>query len=622
MSANQITVRFAGDSGDGMQLTGDRLAKISAIFGNEVSTLADYPAEIRAPQGTLYGVSGYQLQIGTKDIYSPGDEVDILLAMNPAALVANLSTVKNGGLIIVDKDAFTQKNFEKINIAQSPLEDGSLAAYKVSDIPISELTKSCLASTGLTPKEMLRCKNFFALGVVCWILDRQIETTKEWIRQKFSKIPEVAEANVLAFNEGFTAGLVRDLHPQQNAIEVKEEKLANGIYRFVTGNTALSLGLITASQKSQKKLFFGSYPITPASDVLHELSKHRNFGVTTFQAEDEIAAIGSAIGASYAGSLAVTCTSGPGLALKGEFLNLAVMTELPLVVLNIQRAGPSTGMPTKTEQSDLAMALWGRNGDSPVVVIAPNSPADCFNAAFEAAKIAMTTMTPVVLLSDAYLANGYETWKVPESSTIEAIRLNPPAGPDTFKPYSRDENLSRPWVHPGMKDYEHRIGGLEKEDITGNVCYTPENHQKMTNLRAQKVKNIAKSFPALTVEGNAGADILFVGWGSTYGIIKKAVQIINNHSEDETSKKSEVGISSGAAHIHLRYLNPLHQDLGDHFRKFKKIVVFENNSGQAVIKLRSELSDLTFESFTKVSGQPFSVGEIVNKFKQMTDKLS
>ena len=601
-----ITIRFAGDSGDGIQLTGDRLAKISAIFGNEVSTLADYPAEIRAPQGTIYGVSGYQLQIGTKDVFTPGDEVDVLVAMNPAALKANLERVKKGGRIILDKDSFTEKNLLKIELDSNPVEDGSLAAYEVNALEITELTKKCLENTGLKTKEAMRCKNFFALGVICWLLDRPVDSTKEWIRQKFSKIPTIAEANVTAFNEGYTAGLVRELLPVQTPIQLREEKLKPGNYRFVTGNNALALGLVSASVKADKKLFFSAYPITPASDVLHELAKHRNFGVTTFQAEDEIAAAGSAVGASYAGNLAVTSTSGPGFALKAEFLGLAVMTELPLVVVDVQRAGPSTGMPTKTEQSDLALALWGRNGEAPVIVLAPKSPSDCFNTAYEACEIAMQTMTPVVLLSDAYLANGYETWKIPDASQLRPIEVKKPTDPETFKPYARNDNLARSWVYPGMKGFEHRIGGLEKENVTGNVCYTPENHAEMTRIRREKIKKLAKSLPDLEIEGDESADTLLVGWGSTYGTIKKVVQGFNSSSD----KKSKP-----LANVHLRHLNPFNSNIEQIFKKFKNIIVIENNDGQAVIKLRHEFSQFDFKTINQVNGQPFSIDGLAKKIE-------
>jgi 2-oxoglutarate ferredoxin oxidoreductase subunit alpha len=607
MTESQITIRFAGDSGDGIQLTGDRLAKISAIFGNEVSTLADYPAEIRAPQGTLYGVSGYQLQIGTRDVYTPGDAVDILIAMNPAALKANLERVRKGGRIIVDKDSFTDKNLEKIGLTSNPLEDGSLTDYEVNSIEITEQTKKSLEQTGLKPKEAMRCKNFFALGIVCWLLDRPVDSTKEWIKQKFSKIPSIAEANVIAFNEGYTAGLVRELLPVQSPINLREEKLEPGNYRFVTGNTALATGLVSASVKAQKKLFFGAYPITPASDILHELAKHRNFGVTTYQAEDEMAAAGSAVGASYAGNLAVTSTSGPGFALKAEFLGLAVMTELPLVVIDVQRAGPSTGMPTKTEQSDLALALWGRNGEAPTIVIAPKSPSDCFAAAYEACELAMQTMTPVVLLSDAYLANGYETWKIPKSKDLRPIEISKPKSPEGFKPYERNENLSRSWVYPGMAGFEHRIGGLEKEEGTGNVCYTPENHQKMTDIRREKIQKVANRLPKIEVEGDPSSDTLIVGWGSTYGTIKKVVQGVNS---------SKSGSIKNLANIHLRYLNPFNSHLEEIFSKYKNIIVVENNSGQAIIKLRHEFSNIDFKGVNQINGQPFSIDGLTRKIEQ------
>ena len=445
----------------------------------------------------------------------------------------------------------------------------------------------------------MRCKNFFALGIVCWLLDRPIETTKQWIRQKFSKIPAIAEANVMAFNEGFTAALVREMLPYQSPITVSDDELPPGNYRFVTGNVALSLGLVSAAVKSKKKMFYGAYPITPASDILHELAKHRNFGVTTYQAEDEIAAAGSAVGAAYAGNLAITASSGPGFALKSEFLGLAVMTELPLVVIDVQRAGPSTGMPTKTEQSDLNLALWGRNGDAPVVVIAPKTPADCFNAAFEASKIAMTSMTPVVILSDAYLANGYESWLVPDETSLDDIVVQKPTDPENFKPYSRNGNLSRSWVYPGMAGFEHRIGGLEKEDGTGNVCYVPENHQKMTDIRSEKVKKVAENFASLEVEGDPDSGTLLVGWGSTYGILKKATQTL-------------IGKKIGTAHLHLRYINPFHNDLEKIFKKYKRVIVAENNSGQAVMKLRNEFPMIEFESLTQVTGQPFTIDSITS----------
>jgi len=604
-----VTVRFAGDSGDGMQLTGDRFANISAVFGNDVITYADYPAEIRAPLGTTYGVSGYQLKIGAANVYTPGDEVDILVAMNPAALQVNIKSLRPGGTIIVNKDTFIDKNFAKIGIEVSPLEDGTLEGFQVHDIPVTTMTKEALKDSGLGPKDQARCKNFYTLGLVCWLLGRPVDHTLKWVRKKFANKPELSEANVIALKEGYIAGDVRELFNAPQYIAPKHQQ-QQGLHRFVSGNQALALGLVAAGQKANKDIFFGSYPITPASDVLHAMSNYRHYGVTTYQAEDEIAAIGSAIGAAWAGSLAVTSTSGPGLALKGEFIGLAVITELPLVILDVQRGGPSTGMPTKTEQSDLMLALNGRNGEAPIVVMAAESPADCFMTAYEACAFAMKYMTPVVVLSDGYLANGNEAWKIPDPASLPAISCRPLPDGESYQPYLRDtETLARSWVPPGNAGYEHRIGGLEKQDVTGEVSMEPENHQYMTDMRAAKVERVAQDFPPQQLYGPAAqackGKLLVMGWGSTCGAIRQAVA-----QEGEREP--------GIAWSQLRYIHPFPKELKSIFRGFDQILVPENNSGQLLAKLRATFPEANFEGLNKLTGQPFKIKEIRSKIRELT----
>lgn len=606
IDCQQLTIRFAGDSGDGMQLTGDRFASISAVLGNDVITLADYPAEIRAPQGTLYGVSGYQLQIGSQTLQTPGDKVDILVAMNPAALAVNKHRVKARGLILVDQDSFTDKNLEKIGLKSNPCEDGSLSQFQLHPIKITTQTKEALRESPLKPKDKARCKNFFVLGLLCWLVGRTLDHGIEGIRKKFAKHPDIADANIKALKEGYLAGEMRELLNIAPYHIPKMADVAKGHYRFIGGNQALSLGLIAASEQSGRALFFASYPITPSSTLLHELSRHRNFQVTTYQAEDEIAAIGSALGASYCGQLAVTSTSGPGLVLKSEFLGLAVMTELPLVVIDVQRGGPSTGLPTKTEQSDLMMALWGRNGESPVVVLAASSPADCFKMAFEASKIAMKYMTPVILLSDAYIANGNEAWRIPDVGELESIELaQPNIEPEAFLPYKRSEQtLARPWFVPGHKGFEHRIGGLEKEDETGAVSQDPENHQKMVLLRQAKVNAVTQEIPATKAYGSQNAKFLVLSWGSTLGACRLAVNSLIDQGQT-------------LAHIHLSYIHPFPKDLEEALKAYERILVPELNLGQLTAKLRAEFPQHNFIPFNQITGQPFFAKDIEAKIKEL-----
>ncbi len=594
-------IRFAGDSGDGMQLTGTQFTQTAAELGNDLSTLPDYPAEIRAPAGTLFGVSGFQIQFSSIDIHSPGDEPDVLVAMNPAALKVNLKDLKKGGMIIANIDAFNKKNLELAKYDTNPLEDGTLSGYQLFQVPITKTTTTALQDSGLNMKEITRCKNFFALGLMYWMFNRQMETTIEWIESKFQKLPKIMEANINALKAGYHYGDTTEIFT--TCYEVKPAKLEKGTYRNINGNEATALGMIAASKKSGLPLFLGSYPITPASDILHELSKHKNFGVKTFQAEDEIAGICSAIGASFGGALGLTTTSGPGLALKTEAIGLAVMVELPLVIVNVQRGGPSTGLPTKTEQADLLQVMYGRNGESPVPVVASSTPADCFTMVYEAARLALKFMTPVICLTDGYLANGSEPWKIPHKNELPDINVKFVTDPEGFQPYNRDENLSRPWAIPGTPGLEHRIGGLEKENITGNVCYIPENHELMCKIRAQKVKNIENDIPLLEVEGPQEGDLLVIGWGSTYGAITSARE--NLMSKGTTFSR-----------IHIKYLNPFPKNLGEILKRFKKVLVCEMNLGQLAKLLRSEfLVDCL--QLNKVQGLPFKAYEIENKVKEI-----
>lgn len=594
-----VTVRFAGDSGDGMQLTGTQFTNTTALVGNDLSTLPDYPAEIRAPAGTTYGVSGFQLHFSSEDIHTPGDEPDVLVAMNPAALKVNLSDLKPNGIIIVNSNSFDAKNLKLAGYETNPLENGSLQGYNVIQVPLSKLTATALEDSGLSAKEIARSKNFFALGMMYWLYSRPIEPTREWIKKKFKNNPAIAAANDKAMMAGYYFGENTELFTTR--YEVKPAKLPKGKYRNIAGNEALAIGFVAASVKSGLPLFLGSYPITPASDILHELSKYKNYGVRTFQAEDEIAAITAAVGAAFSGALALTTTSGPGVALKSETISLAVMTELPIVIVDVQRGGPSTGLPTKTEQSDLLQAIHGRNGEAPVIVVAPATPADCFNMALEASRLAIKYMVPVMYMSDGYIANGSEPWRVPEPDSIPEIPVNFRKEKEGFFPYVRDENLSRPWAIPGTPGLEHRIGGLEKSHITGNVSYDPENHEFMVRLRAQKVKNAENDIPELEVMGDKDADLLIVGWGGTYGSITEAV-----------NRTRRTGMK--VAQAHFRYLNPLPKNTADVLNKYKKIICPELNLGQLSFYLRGMFL-VDVEPFVKIQGLPFKSSEIERKIE-------
>jgi len=600
----EIVVRFCGDSGDGMQLAGTQLTNTSAVFGNEVSTLPDFPAEIRAPAGTPAGVSCFQLNFGMRKLLTPGDYVNALIAMNPAALKANVRDVESGGVVILNEDSFTKRNLDKAGYSENPLESRELESYRVFKVPIDKLTSKACAETGLPEREISRCRNFFALGLVYWLYGRPLEPTQRWILKKLAKKPNMADANVRALKAGYFFGDTAEVFPARYVIP--PAKIAPGRYRKVSGNEAMALGLITAAKLAKKTLFYGSYPITPASDILHELAKHKNYDVRTFQAEDEIAAITSAIGAAYAGAFAVTGTSGPGMALKGEALGLAVMTELPLVVINVQRGGPSTGLPTKTEQADLNQALSGRNGEAPLCVLASSSPADCFDVALEAFRIATEFMTPVVVLTDGYLGNGAEPWQIPEIESLPKFDIKHPTGPNEagdFEPYRRNERLVRPWAIPGTPGLEHRIGGLEKADITGDVCYEPDNHERMVMVREQKIANIAETIPPLKILGEESGELLIVGWGSTYGAIRTAVERCQNKG---------MSVSS----VHLRHLDPLPKDLGGILKRFKQVLVPEINRGQLVSRLRDRYL-VDAQGYHKVQGAPFLIREVESKIEEL-----
>jgi len=601
LELNDVTVRFAGDSGDGMQLTGTQFTDTTALVGNDLSTLPDYPAEIRAPAGTTYGVSGFQLHFSSNDIHTPGDQPDVLVAMNPAALKVNLKDMKQGSTIIINVNSFDAKSLKLAHFETNPLEDGSLQGFNVIQVPLSQLTSTALEDSGLSAKEIARSKNFFALGMMYWLYSRPIEPTVEWIKKKFKNSEQIANANDKALKAGYYFGENTELFTTRYQVEPAE--LPKGTYRNITGNEALAIGFVTASVKSKLPLFLGSYPITPASDVLHELSKHKNFGVRTFQAEDEIAAVSAAIGAAFSGALAITTTSGPGVALKTEAIGLGVMTELPLVIIDIQRGGPSTGLPTKTEQSDLLQVMYGRNGEAPVVVLAAKTPADCFDLAIEASRIAIKYMVPVILLSDGYLANGSEPWKIPEPETIPEIEVKFTKEKEGFQPYIRDENLSRPWAIPGTPGLEHRIGGLEKANISGDVSYDPENHEFMVRLRAQKVKNVENDIPELEVIGDKDADLLVIGWGGTYGSITEAV--------NRARKKGQK-----VAQAHFRYVNPLPKNTGEVLGRYKKILCPELNMGQLSKIIASEYA-ISVEAFNKIQGLPFKSSEIENKIESI-----
>ncbi|MTI88280.1 MAG: 2-oxoacid:acceptor oxidoreductase subunit alpha [Balneolaceae bacterium] len=597
----EVTIRFAGDSGDGMQLTGSLFTNTTALLGNDLRTLPEFPAEIRAPAGTVPGVSSFQLHFGSKEIMTPGDVCDVLVVMNSAALKANLSLLKKGGLIIANTAGFDKRNLKlaKYPEGANPLEDDTLSSYTVYEMDISKMTKEALSDMDLSYKDVDRCKNMFVLGLLYWMYNRPMDSTIQFLNKKFGKKPDVAAANIKVLKTGYHFGETAEIFSSRYTVE--EADLEPGTYRNITGNESTVLGLVAATKKSKLPLFFGSYPITPASDILHGLSRYKNFGITTFQAEDEIAAVSSAIGAAFGGSLGVTSSSGPGIALKGEAIGLAVMLELPLVVLNIQRAGPSTGMPTKTEQADLLQAFYGRNGESPMVVVAPSTPADCFQMAFEASRIALEHMIPVMYLSDGYLANGSEPWKFPQEKDLKNIEVgfeSPREGSEEpFLPYVRDERHVRSWAIPGTKGIEHRVGGLEKEDETGDVSYDPDNHQKMVKVREAKRDKVADFIPRQEIDqGNDQGDILILGWGSTYGSIRTAVAELRKDGHD-------------ISHAHLRYLSPFPRNLEALLSGFDKVIVPEINNGQLVRVIRDHFM-IAAEPINKIKGRPFGVAEL------------
>ncbi|MCF8221562.1 MAG: 2-oxoacid:acceptor oxidoreductase subunit alpha [Bacteroidales bacterium] len=592
----EVVIRFSGDSGDGMQLTGTLFSNTSALFGNDLSTFPDYPAEIRAPQGTVGGVSGFQVHVGHSEINTPGDYADILVAMNPAAVKANSKFVRKGGTIIIDEDNFTEKNIKKAGYESDPVKEDKLDDFNIISAPISTLVKETLKDHGLDPKTVMRTKNMFALGMVYWLFGRDLEYTDDYFKGKFSKRPKIIEANSAVLHAGFN--YAETIDAMSPVYKVSPASIEKGLYRTIDGNTATSWGLLAAAEKSGLDLFIGSYPITPASGILESLAARKNLGVKSFQAEDEIAGICTAIGASFAGDLAVTTTSGPGLALKSEAAGLAVMTELPLVIVNVQRGGPSTGLPTKTEQSDLLQALYGRNGESPMVVIAASTPSDCFDYAFQAARIALEHMVPVILLTDGFLANGSEPWKIPSVKDLPAIKAPlVKEGEDEFIPYERDEKtLARKWAVPGVKGREHRIGGLEKT-VKGTVSYIPENHENMVNMRAEKVARVVSKVPDQKIYGDEEGDLLLIGWGGTYGHLLTAVRELRD-------KGKKVSLA------HFNYINPLPANTGKILSSFKKIVVAELNAGQFVKYLRMEFEDFKFYQINKIQGLPFTCADI------------
>lgn len=604
------TVRLAGDSGDGMQITGNQLTNTSALAGNDVATFPDFPAEIRAPKGTRAGVSGFQVHFASEDIFTPGDQVDALVAMNPAALVTNIADLKRSGIVIVNIDGFDAKNLKLARLDQDPLTDDTLEGFRVIKVPMTTLTRKTVEEVTTENGEKLsvkiadRCKNFFAMGLIYWLYSRDLEPTLRFIKEKFERKPEIAEANERALKAGWNYGETTEAFV--SSYQVDPAKLPPGRYRNIMGNQALAWGCIAAAKSSGKELFYGTYPITPASDILHELSKYKHFGVKTFQAEDEIAAICSTVGAAFAGAMAITASSGPGIALKGEAMGLGMILELPMIIINIQRGGPSTGLPTKTEQSDLLQAFYGRNGESPLPIIAARSPSDCFEVAQEAWRIATRFMVPVILLSDGYIANGAEPWLIPDIDDLLNIDVSHP-GPlengEEFQPYQRDERLARPWAIPGTKGLEHRVGGLEKRDGTGNVEYDPENHEHMTRVRAQKVANIADDIPLQSVTGPENGDLLVLSWGGTYGACVTA-----------TERCRGEGLS--VAHAHLRYLNPLPKNLGELLGQYKNVLIPELNSGQLQFIIRATYT-IDSIGLNKIQGKPFAVAELIEKIKEV-----
>jgi len=603
---DHAVVRFAGDSGDGMQLTGEQFTTEAAWAGNDIATLPSFPAEIRAPAGTLFGVSSFQLQFGSRRVYTPGDRLDCLVAMNPAALKVHLRDLKDGGLLVLNTNAFEKKNLDRAGYRENPMDDTTLGErYRLHKVDITKLTLEALADLGLNVKEKDRCKNFFALGLVSWIYTRPIEPTLDWIQKRFTRNVDVAEANRRALKAGYHFGETAEIFSEHYGVEPAE--LAPGLYRSMTGNRALAWGILAAAERAGLPVVYGAYPITPASDILHELSLHKRFRVRTIQAEDEIAAVGAIIGAAFGGAIGLCATSGPGLALKSEGIALAVMAELPIVVFDVQRGGPSTGLPTKTEQGDLLQALYGRNSECPVVVLAPSTPGDCFFVAYEAIRLAVRYMVPVIVLSDGYLANGAEPWLIPDPRQLPDIAVHFRTETEGFQPYLREEaTLARPWVKPGTPGLEHRIGGLEKQHITGNVSYDPDNHELMVKLRAEKVRRVAQEIPPTTISGPATGDLLVVGWGGTYGTITAAVEAAQ-------------AAGRAVASVHLRHLNPLPPDLGQILRQYRRVLVPEINSGQLVRVIRAEyLVDAV--GYNRVRGVPLQTDEVVEAITQLVEE--
>jgi len=596
-----VTVMFAGDSGDGMQLTGTQFSDTTAFVGNDLSTLPDYPAEIRAPLGTTYGVSGFQLHFGSSQVYTPGDNQDVLVAMNPAALKVNLPNLKKNGIIIVNSDSFDKKNLKLAKFETNPLEDNSLAGYRVFPVAITKMTIEALKDCGLKPKEVARSKNFFALGIMYWLFNRPLEQTLEWLNEKFGSAKNIICGNSKALKAGYYYGENTELFASR--YKVAKAELPKGTYKSISGNEATALGFVAASKLSGLQLFLGSYPITPASDILHYLSKYKRFGVKTFQAEDEIAGITSSIGAAFGGSLAITTTSGPGLALKTEATGLALITELPLVIVNVQRGGPSTGLPTKTEQADLLQAMYGRSGESPVAVIAAGTPSDCFYMAIEASRLALKYMVPVILLTDGYIANGAEPWRIPHVKELEKIEISQRTEVEGFHPYDRDENLSRPWAVPGTPGLEHRIGGLEKANITGDVSHDPDNHELMCRLRAEKIERMQNDIPDLVIDGDSEGELLVLGWGGTQGSITEAVN---------GARKKGLTVSRA----HLKYINPFPKNLGEVLSKFDKVLVPEINLGQLASIIRDKYLVPVIQ-FNKMKGLPLKTFEITEKISEI-----
>lgn len=606
---DQVVIRFSGDSGDGMQLTGTIFSNLSAILGNDISTFPDYPAEVRAPQGSLSGVSGFQVHIGAGRVYTPGDKADVLVAMNPAALKVNVNNIKSNGLIIIDTDSFLKKDLEKALLeTDDPFKELGLEGCEVIAAPISSMVREGLTEFGLDNKSALRCKNMFSLGIVCWLFEKDVEHAMGLLNSKFKKKPDIERANVKALTDGYNYG--NNTHLSATTYRIESKGSAKGIYRDVNGNTATSFGLIAAAERSKLPLFLGSYPITPATDILHELAKHKALGVKTVQAEDEIAGVSTAIGASFAGSLAVTTTSGPGLALKSEAIGLAVMAELPLVIIDVQRGGPSTGMPTKSEQTDLMQALYGRNGESPVAVLAPSSPIDCFDTAYWAAKLAVEHLTPVIMLSDAYVANGASIWKKPDLKDYPSINphtIDQYKGETPWKPYFRDpESLARFWAIPGQEGYMHRLGGLEKDSETGAISNNPKNHQKMVNIRQEKINRIANYIPEQEVIGDTDAELLIISWGGTYGHLHEAM----------TGLKAQ---GHKIAFSHFRFINPLPKNTEEILNRFPKVVVAEQNNGQFANYLRGKFPGFNPYQYNRVEGQPFNVHDLVAELSKILE---